>query len=246
MDRAMNPRWRMAVTFGLLAFLMVHVWLRAKGLFGAPSLRPLILGSFLLLWPTPWLLLSTAERQQIGFGKPQARVWWLTALASGMAAALVCFVIAWLLFGATPDNPFVSVRASFLSGGVPPVGPLGLFLIFTIPGLIFSPFGEEVFCRGVIYGRVRSALGDPSSAAVGIAVSALVFATIHLLHHGVTVTDGTLGFRVGSGAVWFTMMFLTSLVFSTLRRAGGSIWLAIAAHSAFNLAMNAAIFSVLR
>jgi hypothetical protein len=246
MEREHNPRWRMAVMLGLMAFLAVHVALRARGLFGPPNLRPLILGSFLLLWPTPYLLLSAGERRQIGFGKPNARRWWLIALGAGMAAALTCFALAWLLFGATPDNPFVSVRASFLSGGVPPVGPFGLFLIFTGPGLIFSPYGEEVFCRGVIYGRVKAALGERSGQIAGIISSATIFASIHLLHHGLTLTDGAFGFRVVSGAVWFGMMFLTSIMFSTLRSAGRSIWLAIIAHSAFNLAMNAAIFSALR
>jgi hypothetical protein len=223
----------------------VHVALRARGLFGPPSLRPLILGSFLLLWPTPYLLLSADERRQIGFGKPKGARWWGIATVAGLVAALGCFALAWLLFGATPDNPFISIRNSFLSGGAPAVGPLGLFLIFTGPGLIFSPYGEEVFCRGVIYGRVRASGDHPGSRqGAGIVASAVVFASIHLLHHGLTLSDGVAGFRVVSGAVWFGMMFLLSIMFSTLRSAGGSIWLAIIAHSAFNLAMNAAIFSV--
>lgn len=220
--------------------------MRAWGLFGPAALRPLILGSFLLLWPTPYLFLSAVERRVIGFGKPSAGRWWLVAIAAGFAASLGCFAIAWLLFGATPDNPFVSVRNSFLSGGAPAVGPLALFFIFTGPALIFSPYGEEVFCRGVIFGRVKASGATPGARHVaGIMTSAGIFAAIHLLHHGVTLTDGVVGFRATSGLVWFVMMFFTSVLFSSLRSAGHSIWLAIVAHSAFNLAMNAAIFSVL-
>ncbi len=134
---------------------------------------------------------------------------------------------------------------SYLSGAVPAVGPLGLFLIFTGPALIFSPFGEEVFCRGVIFGRVNaSGKNRASRALAGTLASATVFASIHLLHHGVTLTDGSVGFRVVSGTMWFVMMFLTSILFSSLRSAGGTIWLAIVAHSAFNLGMNAAIFAL--
>jgi hypothetical protein len=229
----------------VLFFLVVHIALRATGLFGPPSLRPLILGSFLLLWPTPYLLLNAEQRRQIGFGKPRAGRWWPIAIGAGLVAALSCFALVWVLFGATADNPFISIRNSFLSGGAPAVGRLGLFLIFTGPGLIFSPYGEEVFCRGVIYGRVSASGGSPGARqTAGIVTSAVVFASIHLLHHGVTLTDGVIGFRLLSGAVWFAMMFLVSVMFSTLRSAGASIWLAILSHSAFNLAMNAAIFSV--
>jgi membrane protease YdiL (CAAX protease family) len=120
-----------------------------------------------------------------------------------------------------------------------------LFLIFTGPALIFSPVGEEVFCRGVIYGRVRaSGDGGSSRQLAGAFTSAAVFATIHLMHHGLVVADGVVGFRVASGAAWFVMMFVTSLLFSGVRSAGASIWLAVVSHAAFNLAMNAAIFAV--
>ncbi len=236
-----NTRWRWVAVIGAAVALAVHTVMRARGLFGPPQGRPLILASFLLFWPTPWLFLRADERRAIGFGRPRAWTWWPIAVLSGVAAALICFGLSWLLFAATADNPFISIRQSFLSGGVPPVGRLGLFLIFTGPGMIFSPFGEEVFCRGVLYGRVRAA---SSSALAGTLASASIFASIHLLHHGLTLHDGEVGFRLLSGVLWFVMMFCTSLLFSALRTAGSTIWLAVISHSAFNLAMNAAIFSV--
>jgi hypothetical protein len=42
------------------------------------------------------------------------------------------------------------------------------------------------------------------------------------------------------------MMFFTALLFTALRRGGGTLWLAVVSHAFFNLAMNALIFSVLR
>jgi hypothetical protein len=225
----------------MMVLLALHVVLRAKGLFGPPQGRPLIMASFLMLWPTPWLLLRRDERRAIGFGAPRRRVEWLIAAGAGVASSAVCFGLCYALFQRSADNPFVSIGGTFLSGPTPPVGPFVLFLIFTGPALIFSPFGEEVFCRGVIFGRVRERWGDAS----GMLASALVFASIHLLHHGLTRVDGALGLRVVSGSVWFVLMFGLSLMFSRLRKTGGSIWLAVVAHATFNLVMNAGIFGVL-
>jgi membrane protease YdiL (CAAX protease family) len=226
---------------GLLALLAVHVTLRAEGLFGPARERPLILLSFLLLWPAPWLLLRRKERQVIGFAGARELRWWPLAALAGMATAALCFGLCYALYRDGAQNPFVSIRQSFLGGRFPAVGPLLLFVIFTGPALIFSPVGEELFCRAALYGRVSQRLGR----LAGVLASASVFATVHLLHHGLTWRHGELGFIGASGALFWVMMFATSLVFSTLRRAGGSIWLCVVSHSAFNLVMNAAIFSVL-
>jgi hypothetical protein len=188
------------------------------------------------------VLLDREERRAIGFGAPRRPRWWLASAAAGAGCAALCFAVCWGLFGEGVQNPFVSIRQSFLGGaGIPPLGPLGLFLIFTGPALVFSPIGEEVYCRGVVYGRVRRQWG----AAAGALASAGVFASVHLLHHGVTLSSGVLGFIGWSGALWFVLMFGTSLMFTGLRKAGRSIWLAVVSHSAFNLVMNACIFSVL-
>jgi membrane protease YdiL (CAAX protease family) len=118
---------------------------------------------------------------------------------------------------------------------------MALFLIFTGPALITSPVGEEFLSRAVIHQRAAASWGP---LAGGI-VSASVFAGLHLMHHGITYSSGAVGFVGASGLLWFALTFAVSLMFTALRKRGGTIWLAVLAHAGFNLAMNAAIFSVL-
>jgi uncharacterized protein len=233
-------RFALFAAAGLVVWLAAHTALRAYGLFGPADARRLIVLSFLMLWPTPFLLLTREERRAVGFGAPRKAMWWLIAFLAGAAFAGAAFALCFALYGASAENPFVSVRASFLTGaGIPDVGPLALFLIFTGPALVFSPIGEEFFCRGVIQERVGSVWG----AAAGVVASAGVFAALHMLHHGITFRDGAIGFIGVSGLVWFALMFGVSMLFTTLRKGGGSIWLAVVAHAGFNVVMNAAIFS---
>lgn len=227
---------------GLGLWLVLHAGLRATGLYGPAEARPLILLSFFMFWPAPFFLLGREGRRAIGlFRAPGLMRAGLSACA-GAAFAAGAFALCWGLFGDQASNPFVSIRDSYFSGAaLPPLGLAGLFALFTIPALIFSPVGEEIFCRGVIWRRI-SLLAGP---AAGVAASAAVFAGLHLLHHGLLVEAGAIGFRWVSGLVWFALMAAVSFVFSALRSWSGTIWAAVIAHAGFNLAMNAAIFTVL-
>ncbi len=221
--------------------LAVHASMRFAGLFGPADWRPLILASFLFLWITPFLLLTRDDRRAIGLGKFMGAGWLADAFFVGAATALAIFASAWALYGLTPDHPFLSVRDSYFSGVTPPLPPFGLFLAFTIPAMIFSPVGEEFFCRGVI-----ARLGERQfSAAIGVALSAGVFALLHVMHHGLVRVEGGWSFIGWSGALWFAQTFAISVLFSLLRLRSGSIWMAVVAHSGFNLAMNALIFSLM-
>jgi hypothetical protein len=227
---------------GLGLWLVLHAGLRATGLYGPAEARPLILLSFFMLWPAPFFLLGREGRLAIGlFQAPGLMRAGLSAWA-GAAFAAGAFALCWALFGDQASNPFVSIRDSYFSGAaLPPLGQAGLFALFTIPALIFSPVGEEIFCRGVIWRRI-SLLAGP---AAGVAASAAIFAGLHLLHHGLVLDAGAIGFRWGSGAIWFALMAAVSLLFSALRSWSGTIWAAVIAHAGFNLAMNTAIFTVL-
>lgn len=236
-------RFAMYATIALIAWLAVHAALRAYGLFGPVEARKLILASFMLLWPTPWIMLTREERRAIGFGPPPRAAWWLIAPLMGAVFAVVAFGACYALYGASADNPFVSIRQSFLTGPDIPTGlsPMALFLIFTGPALIASPVGEEFLSRAVIHQRAAAAWGPMA----GPIVSASVFAGLHLMHHGITYSSGAVSFIGASGLLWFALTFAVSLMFTALRKRGGTIWLAVLAHAGFNFAMNAAIFSVL-
>lgn len=114
------------------------------------------------------------------------------------------------------------------------------FLIFTIPALIFSPLGEEIFFRGFLDSALRERLSAPAARWV----DAAIFGAIHLFHHGITRNaDGQMALHPLSGALWMGLMTGVALLFARLRERSGSLWPAVLAHAAFNLVMNAAIFT---
>jgi hypothetical protein len=113
--------------------------------------------------------------------------------------------------------------------------------MFTIPAMIFSPIGEEIFFRGVL----QRALETKFSARLSTIVESGWFGAAHLIHHGLLLTAAGLSFRPVSGLLWLLLMTLLSLVFSALRKAGNSVVPAVIAHSAFNATMNFFIFGYL-
>lgn len=237
--RAERPLVLILVLAGLV--LAVHLTLRATGLFGPPPVRPLILTSFLFLWASPWIVLSRGLRSRLTLRRFPSALRALACFASGALLAVTIGSGFFSLFGTGPSNAFESVRASYFSGGYPPLEGAALFALFTVPAMIFSPIGEELFCRGVLVEVGRKLAGY----AFGVGLSATVFATAHLLHHGVAVTNGVVSGDAVGGALWFLATFAASLAFSLARLKTGTIWGSVLCHSGFNLGMNAFIFAVL-
>lgn len=234
--------WRYGppVLWALLLVLSAHTLLRAFGLYGPPAYRSLIMASFLLLWPTPWLLLPKAERAAIGLGQAKGPTWLLRAVMVGLAAACVVFWTSYFLYGLGPDHAYSSVRDSFLSGRVPDLSRFALFWLFAVPGVIFSPIGEEFFCRGVI-----ARIGERRYGFwFGASASALVFAALHVMHHGLVHDAAGWRYLGAPALVWSAEMIAVSFLFSAMRKLSGSIWMAVAAHAGFNLGMIAIIFSL--
>jgi membrane protease YdiL (CAAX protease family) len=101
-----------------------------------------------------------------------------------------------------------------------PSGPVGL--AFTVLLLVVvAPFAEEVVYRGVLL----SALSDRWGAVAGLGVSTAVFSLVH-------VSLGGFVPLVVAGAL-FGLLFIRSR----------SLWVAIAAHSAYNALGVAALFA---
>jgi len=114
-----------------------------------------------------------------------------------------------------------------------------LFIMFTIPAIIFSPIGEEIFFRGFL----QESLTTKFSYRNAMIIDSLFFALIHLFHHGI-VNDlsGQIHFYPLSGIIWVALMFVTAIVFALLKKISGSIYPAIVSHAVFNLVMNITIF----
>ena len=76
-------------------------------------------------------------------------------------------------------------------------------------------------------------------------VSAFLFATVHLFHHGIALGEEGLKVFWISGFLRWVLMIVTSLGFSWLRIKHQSILPAIIGHSFYNLGMNYTIFYLL-
>ena len=216
--------------------------MRAGGVLGPPSLRWLLPVSFTVMALMPWLLMNAEGRRQIGLSRPDRAGAWLPAMAQGALASLACFAIGMALFGRGADNWFVSIANNY-RGVMDTAGMslLTLHLVFTLPALMFSPIAEEIFFRGILQRTLEQHV--PERAATLIESAA--FGAVHLCHHGLLLGAAGLGWMPLSGSLWMLLMFGTALLFARIRKRSGSLYPAMAAHAAFNLTMNAAIFAAL-
>jgi membrane protease YdiL (CAAX protease family) len=237
-----KPFWR-ALPFGIagltLAFVLASSAGRAAAMFGPANWRALFMVICIAMAALPWLVLGREGRRQIGLQRPRDACWVPLGLVLGAAAATVCYLFGAALYGAGLEHWFVSVARNYQLQPTAGWSLLRLHLTFTIAACLFSPIGEEIFYRGFL----QKVLEDRYARARATLMEAGLFALVHLCHHGIVL--GASGFRLLplSGALWVAQMFALSLLFAWLRRRADSILPAIAAHAAFNAAMNGWIFA---
>ena len=228
---------------GSLALFLSALFLavRAAAMLGPNALRGLFLLMCVAMIVLPWLLLSPHGRYQIGLKLPATGSWFAAALAVGVAAGGICFLVGYLLYGASADNWFVSVARSYQGHPTSGFSLLQLHLSFTIVACLFSPIGEELFFRGFL----QKVLEQRVSVQASTHLQCGLFALVHLCHHGILVTAAGLALLPASGALWVLLMFALSWACSWLRRASDSLLPAVLAHAAFNATMNSFIFAYL-
>ncbi len=226
----------------VVALALGFAALRAAGLLGPSQARALLPLGFVGMALAPLLLLDRTGWRQIGLAMPSGAAPVLRGLAAGAAAALACFGLAWLLAGAGADNPFVTIAASYRATfDTSALGPVALYLAFTVPAVMFSPIGEEVFFRGLL----QRALEQRYGAAASTAIECGAFGVVHLCHHGLAPGPGGVAPGALSALLWVGAMCAVGWLFAALRRRSGSLLPAVAAHAAFNMTMNGAIFGLL-
>ena len=228
-----------AFVCAILLFAVLNT-LRFVAYFGADRLQsmPLMIG-FVLMWFVPIVFLSRAGRRRIGLLRPRGNSWPIVAIGAGILAAAVCFGLGYALYGHGERNWFVSVGYSYQTSDQFALLPQKVaFIVFTIPAMLLSPIGEEFLFRGLIHQSARERWGT----TVATVVNASLFAAVHLAHHGVLRIGDEIRVYWISGALWFLLMFATSVVFTWMRHLYDSIWTSVIAHSFFNLAMNYTIF----
>jgi len=224
----------------LIALLAVLFWaMRATGFFGPASLGWLLPLGFCIMAILPWVLLTAHGRRQIGLQKPINPMFYLIAILCGIGAAVVCFLLGYLLFGHTIDNWFVSVGNNYKSRmDTSGMSFWILTLIFTLPAVLFSPIGEEIFFRGML----QKTLEQKWKVVTSTIIECGLFSVIHLIHHGILKTAAGFSLLPVSGVLWVMQMFFVALMFAWLRMKSGSIFIAIVAHMVFNITMNSTIF----
>lgn len=227
------------LTIGIVAGLL-FAFFRALGTIGPQAYRFLLPAGFILMMLIPFIFMDKEGRRRIGLTKSNSLNHYWLAIITGAALSLMCFGAGLFFFGTSADNWYVTIKNSYLNTfdttGMPVIR---LFIIFTIPALIFSPIGEEIFFRGFL----QEALSTKLSYNKAMVIDSLFFALVHLFHHGfVKDTAGNIHFYALSGFIWVLFMFITAMAFAWLKKRSGSLLPAIVAHMIFNLVMNVCIF----
>ena len=97
-----------------------------------------------------------------------------------------------------------------------------LKLLIVFLSVFVQSGGEELLCRGVLYQRLRKGYRNPW---VAILVNPIVFVLMHMLLPGITV--------------WAVLsIYLVGVMFSLMVYYLDSLWMAMAAHAAWNFTQN--------
>jgi len=239
----LRPAWRRSIGPPWIVSLLILAILasvRYYAVLGPPRARILFLAHALVMWALPFIFLTPQGRRDIGLRKPRntpsALAW--SALA-GAACGLAFFAIGMVLYGNSADNWCVSIRDSFHLAEMRAAMPLAAaFAAVVLPAMIVSPIGEEILFRGLLQQSFTLRWNIP----VATVVNGLAFGLVHLHVHGLWHDAAGFHIRLVSGALMVLLMAGLSAVFTLCRLRSGSLYAAMIAHSACNLAMIGAIF----
>jgi membrane protease YdiL (CAAX protease family) len=190
------------------------------------------------MWSIPFLFLTPQGRREIGLSEHGISLTAiLGSMSAGAASAVAFFALGMALYGDSPDNWCISIRNYLhfdeMRGLMPPAG---IFALYVLPAIFLNPIGEEILFRGFI----RRAFAQRFNPAVGVVVSSLLFGLIYLYLHGLWHDSTGFHLRLASTAIAMLLMAFIGAIFNACRALSGSLWTAIAAHAAFNLALLAA------
>lgn len=243
--RAEPKSWRNGEAASIVlvgVFAVAFAAMRGIALLGPPGLRWLLPLSFVIMMALPWFLLRRRGRRRIGLQRPKNRRYYLAGVLLGALAAVVCFAIGIALFGHTANNWYVSVASNYRNTlDTTGFSAVRLHLTFTIPAMIFSPVGEEIFFRGIFQHALEIRLNAKASALIECAV----FGGVHLFHHGLSRSASGITLLPVSGILWVILMFAIALTFAWLTKRSESLFPAMASHASFNLFMNVTIFAMI-
>ncbi|WP_237708808.1 CPBP family intramembrane glutamic endopeptidase [Gillisia marina] len=195
---------------------------------------------FLLMWITPFILLTKQGRRKIGIKKPEKYIWLVYSSLLGIVICAIVFFIGQVLYDTSISNWFNYISNSYTipAKNLEGSGRHIYFAIFAFIGMTFSPIGEELLYRGLIHESFVPKFGENTASVI----DSLAFATVHLAHFGLIYSSGSLRLLFIPAILWMLLMFFTSRLFFYCKKRSGSIYGAILSHAGFNLAMTYFIF----
>jgi hypothetical protein len=228
--RFAGPPWLVS-----LLVLVILAALRFAAVFGPPIAEVLFFLQFVLAWALPFILLTPAGRRQIGLREqgltPASLVF---SAFAGACCALAIFSLGMVLYGNSPNNWCVSLRDYLRVSDMRFVlHPAVLYTLYAVPAMIFAPIADELLFRGI----VQQAFTSRWNAPFATLVNCLSYGLMYLYFHGIWQDAAGLHLRLVSGALTVLLLAATGMVFTVCRLRSGSLWPAMAAHAAFNLAL---------
>jgi hypothetical protein len=235
------PGTRIAMASWQISLLVLAILaaLRYDAVLGPPQARILFLVHCLIMWAIP-LILTPQGRREIGLPKQGNTVpaMFFSALA-GAGCGLTIYAIGMALYGTSPEDWNISIRESFqideILAEMPPAAALA---VIVLPAIVLTPIGQEMLFRGLI----QQAFTMRWSVGIATVVNGLGFGLMHLHVHGIWQDAAGLHLRLVSGTLMVLLLAGASAVFTLCRLRSGSLWTAMIAHAACNLAMIAAVF----
>jgi hypothetical protein len=190
----------------------------------------------------PFVFLSKYGRKKIGITKPQSYKWLFIALVCGLAASVFLYFLGYALYQNSYENWYQYIGKSYkIPAAISQQDKNIFFAIIAIPGMIFSPVGEELFFRGIVHSSFAKSVSETKASIV----DSSAFALTHISHFGLVFINDKWDFFVVPTILWVISMFVVSMLFFAFRKLSGSIVGAMVCHSAFNVGMIFCIFYLL-
>ncbi|MDR6514591.1 CPBP family intramembrane glutamic endopeptidase [Chryseobacterium camelliae] len=247
MENELKPLWRTFFSFnwkfGLFLILIICIPRFLLVLNANEMANYRYIGLIMLVSAVaPFIFLTNNGRKAIGMKKSAGKSWLWFAFLLGFFLSAILYVAGVMLYGHSIENWYIYIGKSYnIPNRIKENDKLVMFLIMAFTGMVFSPFGEELFFRGIVHSSFAKSLGNFKASLI----DSSAFALTHLSHFGLIFFNEKWSFLPLPALIWVSGMFVVSLIFNLCRRKTGSLLGAIICHAAFNLGMIYTIFYLL-
>jgi len=131
----------------------------------------------------PFVFLNKRGLKAIGWNKPKSYKWLSIAFISGCLYAYLLFVLGKFLYQDSYQNWYVYIANSYkIPTDLTIEAKRQMFFIMAGTGMLFSPFGEELFFRGIVHETFVSRFGNRGAFWINIPARRLA-SSLHTYIH---------------------------------------------------------------